>query len=134
MTETTKAASKEAMEAARGLCPSADHKVNGDYVSAMTYEIPCICDEAAAALDAFAAPVVKNLVELTSAHITAVTESVALRARHENLVKALMYLRYRRNLVDSPTGKHWWTPDEAIQKAIAALAADAKAGDRNEHS
>ena len=59
MTETTKAApriptSKEAMEAARGLCPSADHKVNGDYVSAMTYEIPCICDEAAAALEAFA--------------------------------------------------------------------------------
>ena len=122
MTETTKAASKEAMEAAHAFMVP---KVYGNEEEAV---------ELAAALEAFAAPVVKNLVELTSAHITAVTESVALRARHENLVKALMYLRYRRNLVDSPTGKHWWTPDEAIQKAIAALAADAKAGDRNEHS
>jgi len=120
MTETTKAPSKEAMEAVRGVrCPH--EPVNCDY---------CV----AAALEAFVAPVAKNLVELTSAHVTAVIDRDALRERNRALVEALGNLRHDRN-PDCWCGVSIGDPNYggvhsgACDAARAALAADAKAGE-----
>ena len=142
MTETTKAPSKEAMEAVRGVrCPH--EPVNCDY---------CV----AAALEAFAATVnnhirltyesehadaetfkaerdvaAKNLIELASAHITVTLDRDALRERNRALVEA------GQRFVDNDSWCANLTAHDAKQPDCscgyvglrAALAADAKAGE-----
>src|SRR3990167_1410392 len=110
MTETTKAPSKEAMEAVRGVrCPH--EPVNCDY---------CV----AAALEAFVAPVAKNLIELASAHITVTLDRDALRERNRALVAAISnVIEAEDDFIKRGTYHRF---DTSLQALRAALAADAK--------
>jgi len=94
----------------------------------------------ASAMDAFAAPVVQNLIELAAAHITVTLDRDALRARHEKMV-ALAHtvadkydIYVTESFIDTAKGKHRAPTtharlelSEAVDAMLAALAADAKA-------